>query len=423
MKTVVMLIGFASFVILIAIGCQKILDEPSFKVNAEFDAAFVKEWYYGTFKKSSEWLSSVEHGKKIPDWKHPVYKKIGNIKIIEYPLIKANKKIPVLSEKFLPLERVKLSEASVDRIVFVQKNDGKISVRELSFIPEWDYLKSNNFDIIDEVVSNNAKNFIGQLLVNDWSGKQVSKWQIHNGSFKKIKRKINAPVNTSSNIINQTSNIQNCVTYLITEYERNCEYTSFGEGVSVYHCSEWIPTGLSWYEEVCDAEDPCEGFSEEQCACMVYGVCNGDEEEDCSITSISKLSELSNNSTTSNETISVSTISEQPEVRTKKYEWIILKNIGWHLFSFDKGIHVATANPDPTLKWNWQSFEHQNISRVGIVIGGNVEYALISATPTIGLYNAVMDLDFKVTYSIICKGSPFSTELTYNSNKLFHVND
>ena len=50
--------------------------------------AFVKNWYYETFKKTAEWLSSAEHGKKLPDWKHGEYKKIGGMEIVEFPLIK-----------------------------------------------------------------------------------------------------------------------------------------------------------------------------------------------------------------------------------------------------------------------------------------------------------------------------------------------
>ena len=35
----------------------------------------------------------------------------------------------------------------------------------------------------------------------------------------------------------------------------------------------------------------------------------------------------------------------------------------------------------------------------------------------------MMDIDFKVTYSLVSKGSPFNTEFVYDNNKVFNVNE
>ncbi len=90
---------------------------------------------------------------------------------------------------------------------------------------------------------------------------------------------------------------------------------------------------------------------------------------------------------------------------------------------YEKDIHVNTNNHDPNLQWKWQSFEHQNLSLVGIIIGGAVEHTLISANPVIGQYHAVMDLKVSLKYSVGFKGSPCSSELVYPCNKMFNVND
>jgi hypothetical protein len=145
-------------------------------------------------------------------------------------------------------------------------------------------------------------------------------------------------------------------------------------------------------------------------------------DEECSVSTQLALNDLSN-ATTCDDLLSVSTISQTSITRTKKYEWCILRSIGWYLFSFEKGVHIKIRNTNPNLQWVWQSLEHLGIGRVGVVIGGSAEYSLISATPTLGLYYAIMSLDFKVNYSVFCKGSPFSVELIYNSAKAFHVND
>ena len=86
-------------------------------------------------------------------------------------------------------------------------------------------------------------------------------------------------------------------------------------------------------------------------------------------------------------------------------------------------MHKKTTNTNPSLQWEWLSLDHQGLGKAGVVIGGSVEYSLVSSIPTIGLYHATMDLDFKVEYSLVCKGSPFSIELLYNSQKAFNVND
>lgn len=119
------------------------------------------------------------------------------------------------------------------------------------------------------------------------------------------------------------------------------------------------------------------------------------------------------------EMLSMTTENQQPTTRTKKYNWVILRSLGWYLYSFEKGVHVKNQNN----QWTWQSLEHQGISRVGVVVGGDVTYTLISATPTLGTYNAIMDLDFKVKYSLVCKGSPFSAELAYHSAIAINAND
>lgn len=194
-------------------------------------------------------------------------------------------------------------------------------------------------------------------------------------------------------------------------------------------CKTWYLVGF-WYDtqtfqvvdyEILDQWDEC---TETGPLPIGYGETPDQPiDQDCNISGGIALDELSNGSSVSSETQSITTIESTVDTRTKKYEWVILRNIGWHLFSWEKGIHEKTSNINPSLQWKWQSLNHQNISMVGVVVGGSIDYSLISAIPTLGEYNAIMDLDFKVKYSVVCKGSPLSTELVYNSNKNFNVND
>lgn len=101
-----------------------------------------------------------------------------------------------------------------------------------------------------------------------------------------------------------------------------------------------------------------------------------------------------------------------------------MKGIGWRLFSYDHDTHIKTGSTNPRTRWKWKLFEHKNIDVVGTVIGGTVEPDFISAAPTLGLYNAVMDVDFSVKYTYKCAVIiPKSTTLTYNSKRVFDAND
>lgn len=88
-----MLIGrrlpFAAIPLLLTIlfsSCQRIIEPLSTSHN--FSAEVAKEWYYGKFKKTTEWASSSLKGKKLPDWQHGYYRKVGDMEIMEFPLFK-----------------------------------------------------------------------------------------------------------------------------------------------------------------------------------------------------------------------------------------------------------------------------------------------------------------------------------------------
>lgn len=78
---------FAASLILIA--CQKEVSNAK-NYKEAFNDKSVKEWYYGTFKKSPEWAgyNSSLNKRKLPDWKHGTYIRFGDKEIVEFPLVK-----------------------------------------------------------------------------------------------------------------------------------------------------------------------------------------------------------------------------------------------------------------------------------------------------------------------------------------------
>jgi len=133
------------------VACKKGFDEPKDEILRidKFNPAAVKEWWYGTFVKSAEWTSYYSGQKnnklvnskvrdKSPDWNHGTYRKVGNMEIVEFPLIKgvASLLLP-LNSKLTASNRKRIAEASLTRIAFIKKGDGNIIVREIDYIPDW----------------------------------------------------------------------------------------------------------------------------------------------------------------------------------------------------------------------------------------------------------------------------------------------
>lgn len=82
--------ALALSLLLIFIACRK-NDLPA-KASDKFDVAAAKEWYYGTFKKSAAYSVHTinDKGKKLPSWSRGKYKKIGDLEIVEFPLVREN---------------------------------------------------------------------------------------------------------------------------------------------------------------------------------------------------------------------------------------------------------------------------------------------------------------------------------------------
>lgn len=113
--------------------------------------------------------------------------------------------------------------------------------------------------------------------------------------------------------------------------------------------------------------------------------------------------------------------SETSETRTKTYVWVFAKgtfnpSLKWK--SHETGIHIKENGV-----WKWQSLTHNSVSKVGMVIGGSLQCDVNSATETVGVYNAIMAIDYTFTWSFVCGGSPMSNSSNHTSAKLFNVND
>jgi len=71
-----MLLGIFVLISLSVIACPKY---DSVNKTGKFDTKTAREWYYEVFKKSPEWLATVDsaEGEEIPNWYFGTYKKVG----------------------------------------------------------------------------------------------------------------------------------------------------------------------------------------------------------------------------------------------------------------------------------------------------------------------------------------------------------
>ena len=97
--------------------------------------------------------------------------------------------------------------------------------------------------------------------------------------------------------------------------------------------------------------------------------------------------------------------------RNYRYSWVFYKStlpipyFQWYFTSTEKGVHKYVTD-----HWEFETLEHQGQARTGTVLGGTFTLNMISAIPTVGTYNAIMELNFTTTASFVCSGSPISID-------------
>jgi hypothetical protein len=105
-------------------------------------------------------------------------------------------------------------------------------------------------------------------------------------------------------------------------------------------------------------------------------------------------------------------ISEDSNNRTKFYPWQIYNCSGYTVFSLETGVSKKVANADPNLQWQWVSLTHSSIYSTGTVAGFEITKTLNGAISNIvSPYNATMNLNFNVKFSLICQGFPIFKDI------------
>jgi hypothetical protein len=346
--------------LVIAFACQK-ETSPQAK-SSNFNPTVAKEWYYAEFKKSAEWHSSNLKGKKLPDWENGVVSKIGDNDIVEFPLVKKTKSFPLSAvaegRTLSQAELSRLSNGSLSRIIFIRDKSGKTVVREMDYIPEWNYLVNHGFDISKASILNFKENFSGTVLVKTWSGATISSLAYKDGKMVASGKKVASTANA-----NRTVDGGDCYTIEYCVWQQDCTLTFYSDGLVTDDCGEWYNTGDCWLEEYCPGElDPCLAFG--------YN-CNHDDNPPCSMTGEEAESALNSIGTTI-ESNGASTVGAQtgPDANgiikepitiarhSITYNWFYGYTSKWTLL-FPAVRYKQTNDTE----WKWETLTFDKISR------------------------------------------------------------
>ncbi len=342
-------------------------------------------------------------GKKLPDWKHPIFGKIGEYDVIEFPLQEAIKNISLASNNSLSeSDKNRVADASLSRILFIKKKN-EILVREIDYIPEWNYLQTNAFDLSGISVLSPMNEFTGHLVVQKWNGAFVARGLFEGGRLIKVgKLDIGNPYHRGTE--------EECTTVEFCIWQMDCEILIEGDQIVGEICGPWYNTGDCWSEILCEETDPC----------ILYGIgCdengNPDPGEDCS-NAQEALNAIvaSGNPTSQNEEIAV--VSAGTETQTVSYKWRFFQ-IGSaistvNFSSKETGVHVKNVFNT----WIWQSLTHNTVIKTGTSILWTAECNSVDPEPLIlGPFVAKMRLEYTISVNYICDILNLQTNNSYTS--------
>lgn len=346
-------------IVLVYVSCSKAGIKSGNEVAAVFDASAAKEWYYAVFKKSPEWNSSVQKGKKLPDWKHPVTGKLNNYEAVEFPLVESLAKVTVAGDQSAnEADKRRIAEGTLSRILFINKGNNNIEVREIDYVPEKSYLESNKYDISKVSVLKTDNNFTGTVAITKWNETLLSHGYFQNGKLEKVGKRKEATASRTSQ--EECQWIQYCI------WQKDCEIIFNGDEITEI-CSEWYNTGECWMEEMCVETDPCilygTGCEEDEGGGDNSGTCNMDCSEVAAILDgVTRTQETEPASGGGAETLpDANGITRKPvniHRSTITYNWILGYSSTYTLFF--NGVLYKNA---PNAQWKWETISFDQIAK------------------------------------------------------------
>jgi len=306
MKKIVWGLAIIIIASIVVIACRKSDSPAKENLSSKFDVAASKEWWYGSFRKSTDY-TTVDYssvfapfskdgaiaGKKYPSWKDGIDYKIGGLQIVELPLV-YNNQVSTFpgSERFDEAEKVRIASASLRKLLLIKKPGNSVVVRTITLIPSPEYAKQKNYDISSNTLQKPDPQFSGWLVVKDWKETIINFWQIENDRRVKkmtIEQKLTNAEPSGQNGGGMMLDQEVCNYEYVEKTGRLCvgETTKGDQPVDPDDCTDWYYYTYTAFEWVChdvpdeEPEEGCSmGMTQEQCACMQYGIGCGDPDPD-----------------------------------------------------------------------------------------------------------------------------------------------
>lgn len=187
--------------VVIMYACKRtvLIDKPT---NV-FDVATAKEWYYGTFRKSSAYFEldgnspflnksknsnlRVHNLDSIPFKKYPKWSAANSFvkngyQIVEMPLVYNKTTILLPGMAALSSEnKERIANASLNKVVFIKTPTNKIITRLVTMVPKFSYAQAKNFDISNNKISGIDNQFDGFIMVRKWNESSFRLSDINHG--------------------------------------------------------------------------------------------------------------------------------------------------------------------------------------------------------------------------------------------------
>ncbi len=120
------------------------------------------------------------------------------------------------------------------------------------------------------------------------------------------------------------------------------------------------------------------------------------------------------------ELISVTNVSVQDTLQRKNYRWKFARgtfNPSLNFYSIELGEHAFRNG-----EWVWKSLSHNNVTKEGLVVGGDINCTVNSSTATIGKFNAIMTIRYTIESKLKCGGVEYSTTTPGQASAVFDIN-
>lgn len=399
------LLGIFTFFILLW-NCKK---QDSRVIVESFDINSAKEWWYGNFRKTSDYLAIDKTSpltppqntsyKKYPGWRSAMGYKKFDLEIIEVPLFYATKKVilPELINNPYTSDASRISKASVNRLLLIKKN-GTVIVRIVTIIPSVEYAKKTNYDLSRINFNSLPLDFNGYLCVSNWGMSLKRFVKVKNGKLVKSLNIVKKDELPKFQNVSSRANILICPDpIMVPNFVWVCAIVPTGDDVADQeHCEEighYAEEGGEFVYPDCydnnesNLEESLENCfmssSVEDCYCMLLnigcspgGIQENNPDDLCTMISEQAQSALESISSTI-ESDGISFIGEEsgPDangiirkpVVVKKHHIIYTfpggRTVKYSLF-FPGVIFQTTTNST----WKWESLVYEKIARTE---GGN----------------------------------------------------